>query len=74
MPSLPIISGEDAAKAVEKAGWKFVRQKGSHMIFIKEGCRRPLPIPNHDELDRGTLRSIIRQAGLTIEEFTELLK
>lgn len=74
MPPLPVISGKEAAKAVEKAGWKFIRQKGSHMVFIKEGAPRPLIIPAHNKLDRGILRSIIRSSGLTVDEFIELLK
>jgi len=44
------------------------------MVFIKEGAPRPLIIPAHNKLDRGTLRSIIRSSGLTVDEFIELLK
>ncbi|MDI3548177.1 MAG: hypothetical protein PWR10_1829 [Halanaerobiales bacterium] len=74
MLPLPILSAREVIKALEKAGWKFARQKGSHVMLIKIGERRPLVIPNHKEIAKGTLRSIIREAGLTVQEFIELLK
>lgn len=74
MLPLPILSAREVIKALEKAGWKFARQKGSHVMLIKIGERRPLVMPNHKEIAKGTLRSIIREAGLTVQEFIELLK
>ena len=72
---LPVISGKEAVKAFEKAGWKFVRIGSSrHMIMKKEGVFATLSIPDHKALDRGLLRSLIRGAYLSIEEFKKLLE
>ena len=73
MPALPIISGRDARRAFEKHGWQFARQRGSHMILVKTGHPASLSIPDHREVARGTLRSLIRSAGLTVEEFVSEL-
>lgn len=72
MASLPVISGREAAKAFEKMGFIFHHQKGSHMILYHPNGRH-LSIPDHKELDRGTLRALIRGAGVTVEEFVALL-
>ena len=74
MPSLPVISGREAVKAFEKAGWEVVRQRGSHVILVKEGSIATLSVPDHKEIARGTLRSLIRASGLTVEGFLELLR
>lgn len=74
MPALPVISGAEAVKAFGKDGWQAVRQRGSHIILLKEGSQASLSVPNHGELARGTLRSLIRDADLTTEDFIELLK
>ena len=73
MPQLPVVSGHEARRPFEKAGWTFDRQKASHMILIKAGVPANLSVPNHRELDRGLLRGLIRDAGLTVEQFIELL-
>ena len=71
---LPVISGKEAVKAFEKAGWQFVRIGSSrHMIMKKVGIFTTLSIPDHKVLDRGLLRSLIRDAYLSIEEFKKLL-
>lgn len=72
MPELPIISGREAIKIFERMGFKIVRQKGSHVVLRKEnkGC----VVPVHQKLAIGTLRSAIKQAGVTIEEFIEAFK
>jgi predicted RNA binding protein YcfA (HicA-like mRNA interferase family) len=67
MPPLPVISGKQALSAFSKNGWIFVSQKGSHMKMVKEGVSYRLIIPDHKMLDRGTLRSLIRKSGLTVE-------
>lgn len=64
MPALPIISGAKAVKAFRKAHWVEVRRRGSHIILVKEGSQVTLSVPNHKELDRGTLRGLIRTAGI----------
>jgi len=76
MPRLPVLSGRELVKILKKIGFVPVRQRGSHIVLSKsspEG-RRGLVIPDHREIDRGTLVEIIRQAGLTRKEFLELLK
>lgn len=73
MPPLPVISGHDAVKAFIRAGWFVQRQRGSHLMMVKPGMRVTLSVPQHKELDRGTLRSLISDSGLTVEEFIQLL-
>ena len=73
MPSLPNASGREVVKAFGKDGWEFARQKGSHMIMVKPGHIASLSIPDHKEIAKGTLRSLIRSSGLSVEEFVELL-
>ncbi|EQD28477.1 YcfA-like protein [mine drainage metagenome] len=63
--TLPVISGKDVVKILCKNGFIVRRQTGSHIIIKHE--KRQVVVPNHDEIDRGTLRSIIKQAGLTVE-------
>lgn len=70
---LPVVSGRAAARAFQKAGWNLDRQAESHMILVKPGVLVNLSVPDHRELDRGTLRALIRHAGLTIEQFAALL-
>ena len=69
---LPVVSGRKTIKALEKAGFRIVRIKGSH-VKLKKGTRVVI-VPLHDELSKGTLLSIIRQAGLTKQQFLELLR
>ncbi|HJP92304.1 MAG TPA: type II toxin-antitoxin system HicA family toxin [Pyrinomonadaceae bacterium] len=69
MPNLPALSGKDVVKTFEKLGWVVARQSGSHIIMTKEGEIVTLSIPNHREVAKGTLRSLIRSANLTIDEF-----
>ena len=73
MSKLPRISGNKCAKALNKAGFYFKRQKGSHMVLRRNKPFMQVVIPNHKELDRGTLRSIIRIANLSVDEFVKLL-
>jgi predicted RNA binding protein YcfA (HicA-like mRNA interferase family) len=73
MPKLPVCSGADAIRAFEGAAWSRASQKGSHVTLIKAGAVVVLTIPLHRELGPGLLRSLIRKAGMTVEEFVELL-
>jgi predicted RNA binding protein YcfA (HicA-like mRNA interferase family) len=74
MPKLPIVSGRDAVKAMSKIGYDLDRQTGSHMILRQRvESHRRLTIPDHRELGKGTLRSLIREAGLTVDQFQALL-
>ena len=66
-------SGKDAVKAFQKAGWQIRGQVGSHLVLTKQGVRANLTVPQHAELAPGTLRSLVRTSGLTVEEFLALL-
>ena len=74
MPSLPKLSGRDVVKAFGQDGWQMVRQRGSHMILVKVGHMATLSVPDHREVAKGTLRSLIRSSGLSPEEFAGLLE
>ena len=58
----------------ELLGWQVIRQKGSHIILTKSGNIATLSVPDHKEVAKGTLRSLIRSAGLTVSEFLDVLK
>ena len=73
MARLPIISGDEFAKAVRKIGYVWDHTAGSHMILLHSSGRR-LSVPRHKELGRGLLRSLIQDAGLSREEFIRLLQ
>ena len=73
MSRLPVISGADCVKALDQIGFVVERQRGSHIILVREDPRMTVSIPEHKELDRGTLRAIIRQVGLSVDEFVDLL-
>lgn len=70
---LPVISGKEVRKAFENGGWEYVRQRGSHMIMVKAGSIATLSVPDHKTVARGTLRSLIRASGLTVDEFLLLV-
>ncbi len=70
MPQLPLLSGREVVRRFEKFSWQVARQRGSHIILVKAGARATLSIPDHKEVARGTLRSLLRAAGLTVDEFT----
>ena len=62
---LPRVSGEQVIKALVRAGWNLERQRGSHVVLFKEGVGIVV-VPLHRELDRGTLRAIIKQSGMSV--------
>ena len=75
MPKLPTLSGKEVVKTLAKIGYEIDHQTGSHIILRnKEPPYRRLTVPNHKEIAKGTLRAITKQAGLTREEFLELVK
>jgi predicted RNA binding protein YcfA (HicA-like mRNA interferase family) len=76
LPKLPVASGRDTIRAFGRIDYEFLRQRGSHVTLINRETRRTIVIPVHANrpLRPGTLRHIIRQAGLTVEEFTGLLE
>ena len=69
MAQLPRISGREVVKVFESLGWLQVRQSGSHMILVREGHPATLSVPDHKEVAKGTLRSLIRSAGIAVDEF-----
>jgi predicted RNA binding protein YcfA (HicA-like mRNA interferase family) len=71
---LPLLSGREVAKIFGTLGWEIVRQKGSHIILVKEGHIATLSVPDHKEVAKGTLRKLITRAGITVEEFMEAMK
>ena len=72
---LPILSASKVVKALKSVGFQITRQSGSHIIMIKykDGKKLTVVVPNHDEIAKGTLLSIIAQSGLSKEEFLRLL-
>ena len=73
MARLPVISGDDFVKAMQKIGYVWDHTEGSHMILLHPSGRR-LSVPRHKELGRGLLRSLIQDAGLSREDFIGLLQ
>jgi len=71
MPKLPVISGAEAVRALERLGFTVTRQRGSHLVLRRgsSGC----VVPNHRELKTGTLAGILKQAGVSVEEFISAL-
>ena len=74
MPSLlPVLRGQEVVRVFESFGWQVARQRGSHIVMTKAGSIVTLSVPNHKEVARGTLRTLIRDAGLTVDEFVAAL-
>lgn len=71
MPKLPRVSGAEVVRALERLGFTVARQRGSHIVMRRgsEGC----VVPNHRELKTGTLAGVLKQAGVSHEEFTSAL-
>jgi predicted RNA binding protein YcfA (HicA-like mRNA interferase family) len=74
MSKLPQLSGQEAIKVLEKIGFRVRRQRGSHVVLRRDDPFRQLVVPDHKQLDRGTLRSILRQASLEVRDLLELLR
>jgi predicted RNA binding protein YcfA (HicA-like mRNA interferase family) len=73
MARLANISGKQAVEAFRQAGWTKVGQVGSHVVLTKPGSRANLSIPLHPELSIGTFRALIRNAGMSVDDFLALL-
>lgn len=71
MPKLPVLSGQDVRRVLEGHGFQLVRQRGSHMVMQRTDPNgtTTIPVPDHNEMRTGTLRSIIRQCGLPVDVF-----
>ena len=74
MPPVPVLKPREVLIAFKKLGWEVARQRGSHIILTKSGHMATLSVPNHPEVARGTLRSLVARAGLTMDEFLGALK
>jgi predicted RNA binding protein YcfA (HicA-like mRNA interferase family) len=73
MNKLPLISGKECITALEKVGFYLKRRESCHVILRRDDPFAQVVVPDHKEIDRGTLRAIIRQAGLSVAEFLKLL-
>jgi predicted RNA binding protein YcfA (HicA-like mRNA interferase family) len=69
MGSVPGLSGQEVVRGFQSLGWSVARQRGSHIIMVKEGEIATLSVPNHKQVAPGTLRSLVRAANLTMDEF-----
>lgn len=69
MAALPVMSGRKVVRVFESLGWHVARRRGSHIIMVKDGSIATLSVPDHKEIARGTLRSLIRTAGITVDQF-----
>ena len=71
MPSLPVVSGTEAVRALQRLGFVIVRQRGSHIVLRKgsQGC----VVPNHHQIKTGTLAGLLKQGGVSIDEFINAL-
>lgn len=74
MPKLPVISGKDFVRVLEKIGFEQDRVKGSHIVMVRERDQLSVSVPNHGELDKGTLNSLMKSVGLSRENLMKLLK
>ncbi|MBM3325769.1 MAG: type II toxin-antitoxin system HicA family toxin [Calditrichaeota bacterium] len=74
MIALPIVSGKDCIKVLKKIGYYIKRRESSHIVMRRDYPFTQVIVPDHKELDRGTLRAILRQADLSIERFNDLLR
>jgi len=74
MPPAPLLRPREVVRAFERLGWSVARQRSSHIIMTKPGHIATLSIPDHPEVARGTLRTLINRAGLTVEEFVSAAK
>ncbi len=73
MSKLPQVSGDDLVRALQKRGFTVRRQQGSHIIMRRDDPFAQTVVPNHRQIDRGTLRAILRQTEITAEELMGLL-
>lgn len=73
MSKLPQISGSDIVRALQKSGFTIRRQHGSHIIMRRDQPFAQTVVPNHRQIDRGTLRAILRQSDISVEDFIRLL-
>lgn len=71
MPTIPVLSAQEIVEVFQRVGWNVART-GNHIVLVKPGHSASLSVPNHREVARGTLRTLIRISGLTLNQFLEL--
>jgi len=71
--SIPVLSGREVVRAFERLGWQVARQRASHIVLVKAGEIATLSVPDHKEVARGTLRSLIRTANLSVNDFLKFV-
>lgn len=74
MPAVPLLRPRQVVTTFKKLGWEVARQRGSHIILTKRGHIATLSVPNHLQVARGTLRSLIARAGITVEDFLKAMQ
>jgi len=74
MPAIPVLRPREVVKVFKRFGWVVARQRGSHIIMIKQGQIETLSIPNHTTVARGTLRALITRARISVDEFLVTFK
>lgn len=74
MPPVPILKPREVVKTFERLGWEVARRRGSHIILTRTGHIATLSVPDHAEVARGTLRSLIAREGITVDEFLKALE
>ena len=73
MAGLPVVSGRAVVRAFQSLGWQVARQAGSHIVLVRDGHPATLSVPDHAEVAKGTLRSLIRASGVTVADFVAAL-
>ena len=73
MGTVPVLKPREVVRTLEKFGWTIARQRGSHIVLTKPGHPATLAVPNHPEVARGTLRSILVRAGIEVSDFIRAL-
>jgi predicted RNA binding protein YcfA (HicA-like mRNA interferase family) len=71
--NIPVLSGIEVVRVFETLGWHVARRRGSHIVMVKEGEIATLSVPDHKEVAKGTLRSLVRSANLTMDQFREAI-
>lgn len=74
MGIIPLLSGHEVVRVFEVLGWSVARQRGSHIIMVKDGEIATLSVPDHKQIAKGTVRSLIRSANLTVDQFLAAMK
>ena len=73
MPPVPVLKPRQVVKTFQKLGWEVARRRGSHIVLTKPKHRVTLSVPDHPEVARGTLRSLIHRSGLSVDAFLQAL-